>query len=740
VSASLLLPVQGFAGAGVDRALRDLSNISDQAAARANIGAAAMIRADGYHLAENKPFFNVSGVSAHNPAVLVDGSGRLVNSQGGFVDAYGNVLANQMIPVYAAAVNAQSIKEADDYCSANGVDTLHLPSGKYALKMGTTVRFTSKGGGRRTRSAVHRTGSNVNIKGHWTTLVAVPPDAADLVGLTNNGDWFAFFTSNQSMIVGTQKNLGFEGITFDGDRTYWDGLVEGSVPNLAVCHYFGVDGVTFRDLLVTVTGVGYSIRGGIVDNCARVVRENCRFINVVQGLWIQYCDGVRIRNELIDGFTEGLDFDEACWNVDIDGLTVKNVHSGQLGDVLDLTAIQHATIRNVLTENTGWILEAYGKPHSSPTFEEFWENTTNAPVANRINTLDLHAQGFNCANSYYNNVNESIRISNWRAAGDNVTPVTRRVWLDDFTMTKCSYAVVYECEDFRARRWRVDDSTAPATVGNLGGIKTTALMVAGSIVDSDTRPVGRLSGLLQDLKFTNIQRGVLTTEHNRDLRIRDVTGENYNTADVAATFGFLARGVSRFSDSMLDVDGVTMKSASANAIDFAVLSDGTEGQGIVAWGRNNRALSATKLLRAGAIRFAAGSGVVRSREILSLAAGVSSPQRFYMATQFNEAMIVERIRVHVPAGIVADATNYWLAYFYRKRPGVTAEQIGTGALNLGLTAITAGGIVELTSFVPSDALTLFMPGDVLRIDLHKQNTPVALPDITVSIDCLPVTS
>ncbi|RXF67676.1 hypothetical protein [Hansschlegelia zhihuaiae] len=718
-TATELIDVTGGVSGGVDvvsvtsrvyaletgRATKNLENLTDADGARRKLKAAPEIRSDGYYLTDNHEW-------VHDPS--------------------------------GADVNTASWQAALTYCIENDVKRLVVPPGKAILRPPAAKTFTfTTGADRNVHSCGHLSrvdgdGKQIpfelEIYGGGTHLLMAPPTS--LVGTTHQADHNFFLSTpviendDGELSILKGRKIKLKGFVFDGDTAYW---TAGRI--LSAGYWQGNEEVEYEDILVTCTH-GTEMRGGNFQGNGRALLRKLSLRDAVQAFWAQFNREVIVKDFYAENFIEALDFDERNDVVRIDGAVFRDSNQSQptyAGQCIDMTSPGFAILENIDAKNVGAIMYLYGKDKSYRTFEEF-RNAAGvaAGAGQRINSENVTLRNFHGEDiGHFDAGNQhAIMISNPRAAGDSITPVTRNVTLEGGYLKNTGCVRVNECDDLKIKSLEMFDTIVPVTFGDTGQAGA-ALSLSGAIADGVARANGVLTGAIEDVRVTRALRGAVAIDSALELRGRGLTIEDHNTENASTKIGLDIRGLNRLQGTMVDLDHVRCKSQYANAADLRVQGDGNSGYGSLRLGTNVRLGSATRVIRGGADPLKKQATTGRRARVASQPQGGTFPLAVNAIVFDDEHALLDRISLNVLASLAGDATNYWNLRFYRVRAGINT-QIGI-TYPIGNVATTAQTVIDLT-VANLNAVATFQPGDLLMAYITKNNAPAyAFPEVELQL-------
>lgn len=369
------------------------------------------------------------------------------------------------------------------------------------------------------RSGVHVYGKNSEI------LIAQsdrPPE---------KNEEHMIFGTEKNFTPGTLKDIRFEGINIDFREEF--GPINSHTYAFGA---FGVDNFQRHDMVIRASGKQAG-RGLFAINTRGRHDRNLKLLNLEQGIFTHYENGVTMEDIEMDGFNEGFDFDGPAWDVTLRRLKFRN--SYRTGECIDTGGGARWMVSDVDAEMTGTIIQIYNKTNAYPTCEEWfnsekWENgqgievvTPNFVIPENFTVKSVRGRKIGKGHGKGTNIGkeESARIGSYRMQGTHGYfpghPVRspKDITFEDWVLNDCYGFYVNDCENVTLR-----DIT-------MMNVKTPDQRERGAAMvfhEASLELGGNVTGQVTDIHIGNSDGMGVSVVAGPGLELKDITVDGFD--------------------------------------------------------------------------------------------------------------------------------------------------------------------------------------------------------------------
>jgi hypothetical protein len=340
-------------------------------------------------------------------------------------------------------------------------------------------------------------------------LVGAPPPGVDGHLVRH-----MLFGTAASTAPGATTDISLEGLVFDFREEF--GPLH---PFTYAVSVVGVDRFTRRDLVIRSTGAQGG-RGLHSENVRGRLDEKLRHENIVQGIYVRYEQGVRMRDIAFDTFNEALDFDGPCDDVELRDLRFRN--GLKEAQCIDTGGGRNWVVDGVSADNTGPVAYIYSKAVSQPRYEDWLASLDEGGVARPLERAVFRNVTARRANGRGARKGEALRVGTYRnphqrkRQGEDL-PSPADITIENWTLANSGQIAVNDCRNLVLRHVRMTDPVVPA--GD-DPDATAALVLRDAPIDAG----GAVTGTVADVTIVNPPPGgAVNLVAGAGLSVSDVT-------------------------------------------------------------------------------------------------------------------------------------------------------------------------------------------------------------------------
>lgn len=520
--------------------------------------------------------------------------------------------------------------------------------------------------------------SNSSISGNDKSELRPYNDVESL----GNSVQYIFSTGKPTINSKTYENINFRNITFEFNGV--NGLT-----NPRGAYLTGVSGVNYENVKAKTN----TVRFGYVShmqNCENIKINNFDLKRVTGGLNFSYCNGVNLSNLNFDDFSEALDFDRVCKDVNANNIQFKNG-----GQCFDLNGVVNGNVSNIVAEDVGNLFTIQYKDTSPDTFSAYVTNTADGTM---FPSRDITISNVKAENVNQDSDSPSILIGNdWSGIPHVGYPPVTNITLENIDLKNSGYIPVLEGFNITFRNVNLDNVQSPSSLGAIDMISQTG--------NGATFPDTGLTAKLENIRVQNATGRGFRSSIPNEIKIDGFYGRDNGSYDIDLT-NLEGRSAVIYLDN---IDVETMRISGAGDT-FSVF-----------WGENNRVGELTLVGNAHNRTFGK-SYQIKLGDLPST--GTLTKQLFTA----NKKCLVSFASVISPSAATSTASNY--------RSFQLKDGSGGTISSVSYTTDWVAGQERTLGFSVSEPLALLEKGESITATITSAGAGAAITDCTVLLNVL----